>query len=152
MATPVDCAKVVLDTVPLVMRNIRSMIRSHRTPDLSVPQFRILLYISRHPDASLSEVAEYIGLTLPTLSKMVDLLVSREWVARNPCPEDRRRLQLGLTERGKAMLEQAQDSTRASLAKCFEDIPPEKLEQIAQAMQQLHLVFSDPSTDQFTTG
>jgi DNA-binding MarR family transcriptional regulator len=141
MATYEDCAQAVLDTVPLVMRNIRSELRSHRTRDLSVPQFRILVFIKNNPDASISDVAEHIGLTLPTLSKMIDLLVARQWVTRVPCSEDRRRMQLGLTERGLTMIGQAQESTRASLAACFEGLPPEQLEQVTQAMQVLHGVF-----------
>lgn len=36
------CAAVIMDTVPLVMRNIRTEMRSHRTPDLFVE--RCLLF------------------------------------------------------------------------------------------------------------
>ncbi len=142
MATYEDCAQAVLDTVPLVMRNIRSELRSHRTRDLSVPQFRILLFIKNNPDASISDVAEHIGLTLPTMSKMIDLLVARQWVTRRPCSEDRRRMQLGLTARGQAMLHQAQEDTRARLAACFEGMPAEELEQVIHAMGLLQGVFA----------
>ena len=38
--SPDDCAREVLEVVPLIMRAIRTDMRSHRTPDLSVPQFR----------------------------------------------------------------------------------------------------------------
>jgi DNA-binding MarR family transcriptional regulator len=141
MATYEDCAQAVLDTVPLVMRNIRSELRSHRTRDLSVPQFRILLFIKNHPEASISDVAEYIGLTLPTLSKMIDLLVARQWVTRVPCSEDRRRMQLGLTERGLILIDQSQESTRASLAARFEGLPAEELDRVMHAMQVLHGIF-----------
>ena len=152
MATADECALAVLETVPLVMRSIRSELRSHRTRDISVPQFRIMNFINKHPDASLSDVAEHIGLTLPTLSKMVDLLVAREWVTRAPCPEDRRRMQLGLTERGQLLLEQAQESTRASLARCFEGVLPDDMEQVIQAMHQLQHLFSTENAAQSVVG
>ena len=146
MATTFDCAQAVLDAVPLVMRSIRMQLRSHRHQDISVPQFRILIFINKHTDASLSEVADHIGLTLPTLSKMVDLLVTRGWVMRSPCPEDRRRLQLGLTARGKVMLDQALESTRASLARSFEGFSPDDLDRIVNSMDQLQSVFSRRET------
>ena len=146
MATTFDCAQAVLDAVPLVMRSIRMQLRSHRHQDISVPQFRILIFINKHTDASLSEVADHIGLTLPTLSKMVDLLVTRGWVMRSPCPEDRRRLQLGLTARGKVMLDQALESTRASLARSFEGFSPDDLDRIVYSMDQLQSVFSSRET------
>ncbi len=146
MATTFDCAQAVLDAVPLVMRSIRMQLRSHRHQDISVPQFRILIFINKHTDASLSEVADHIGLTLPTLSKMVDLLVTRGWVMRSPCPEDRRRLQLGLTARGKVMLDQALESTRTSLARSFEGFSPDDLDRIVNSMDQLQSVFSRRET------
>ena len=146
MATTFDCAQAVLDAVPLVMRSIRMQLRSHRHQDISVPQFRILIFINKHTDASLSEVADHIGLTLPTLSKMVDLLVTRGWVMRSPCPEDRRRLRLGLTARGKVMLDQALESTRTSLARSFEGFSPDDLDRIVNSMDQLQSVFSRRET------
>jgi DNA-binding MarR family transcriptional regulator len=142
MANVEDCAQAVLDTVPLVMRSIRSELRSHRTRDLSVPQFRILVYINNHPEASISDVAEHIGLTLPTLSKMIDLLVARQWVTRVPCIEDRRRMQLGLTERGQAMLTQAAESTRANLARSFAGLTDDQLGLVIDSMRLLQSVFS----------
>jgi DNA-binding MarR family transcriptional regulator len=142
MATYEDCAQTVLDTVPLVMRTIRSELRSHRNQDLSIPQFRILMFIKNHPDTSISEVAEHIGLTLPTLSKMIDLLVARQWVTRTQCLEDRRRMQLGLTQRGQVMLEASLTTTRANLAGCFEGLPDGDLERIVQAMHLLQEIFS----------
>jgi DNA-binding MarR family transcriptional regulator len=145
MATAEDCAQAVLDTVPVVMRSIRSELRSHRNQDLSVPQFRILLFINKNADASISDVAEHIGLTLPTLSKMIDLLVARQWVTRVPCSEDRRRMQLGLTERGQAMLHEAQKSTRENLALCFAGLSPAQLDQVIQSMHLLQGTFNAAS-------
>jgi DNA-binding MarR family transcriptional regulator len=141
MATSQECAKTVLDVVPQVMRAIRSDLRSHRTADLSIPQFRILNYISRNPQASLSNLADHIGLTLPTMSKMVDSLVAREWVTRQASPDDRRRVLLGLTGRGKIMLDQALAKTQASLAEKLSSLPAADQEMVSEAMKCLQTVF-----------
>ena len=83
MPTPPDvCAQEILEVVPAVMLAIRAELRRHRTADLSVPQFRTLAFIDRQADASLSDVAEHIGLTLPSMSKIVDGLVTRKFVTR----------------------------------------------------------------------
>ena len=63
VATTEECARELLEVVPLVMRDIRTQMRSERTPDLTVPQFRTMLFIDRNMGASLSEVAEHIGIT-----------------------------------------------------------------------------------------
>src|SRR5512136_2172583 len=104
-ASPDACAQEILEVVPAVMRAIRAEMRRHRMADLSVPQFRTLAFVDRNVDASLSDVAEHIGLTLPSMSKIVDGLVSRKLVTRQTHPTDRRRMTLTLTTRGQTALE-----------------------------------------------
>src|SRR5512137_2718402 len=103
--SPDICAQEILEVVPAVMRIIRAEMRRHRTADLSVPQFRTLAFIDRNVAASLSDVAEHIGLTLPSMSKIVDGLVMRKLVTRQTHPTDRRRMTLALTPRGQTALQ-----------------------------------------------
>ena len=111
-----QCAREVLETVPLVMRTVRAEMRRHRTADLSVPQFRTLNFLNRQAGASLSQVAEHIGLTLPSVSLLVDGLVERKLILRNTSAADRRRITLTLTARGQSVLEAAHGATQAALA------------------------------------
>jgi hypothetical protein len=57
-----QCAREVMETVPLVMRFIHTEMRSRRAPLLSVPQFRVLMFLSGRPGAPLSSVAEHLGV------------------------------------------------------------------------------------------
>ena len=75
--TAEDCAREVLDVVPLVMRIIRGELRRRGRPELTVPQFRSLAFLDRAGSASLSELADHIGLTLLLVSKLVDGVVER---------------------------------------------------------------------------
>ena len=86
-----ETAHQVLDVIPLVMRTIRSEFRSQRSTELSVPQFRTLAFLRNNDGASLSSLANHLGLTLPSMSKLVDGLVSRGFVARTEHQGDRRR-------------------------------------------------------------
>ena len=140
--SPDVCAQEVLEVVPLVMRAIRAEMRRQRTADLSVPQFRTLAFIDRNVDASLSDVAEHIGLTLPSMSKIVDGLVSRKLVTRQTAPEDRRRMTLTLTGRGQAALQASREATRACLAEDLAALTERERETIKQAMCSLRPVFT----------
>jgi DNA-binding MarR family transcriptional regulator len=143
MATsPNACAQEVLEVVPLVMRTIRAEMRSHRTPELSVPQFRALGFIDRNPGASLSEAADYLGLTLPSMSKIVDGLVARQLVVRQTHPNDRRRMILTLTHSGQTTLEASRTSTRACLAEMLASLTDNQRATIVKAMEMLRPVFS----------
>ena len=74
--TPEQCARQVVETTPLVMRFIRLQVRKSGA-FTSMPQFRALNFLYRHPGASLSSLADHLGVTLPTASVIVDRLVHR---------------------------------------------------------------------------
>ena len=135
------CARQVLETVPLVMRTVRAEMRRHRAADLSVPQFRTLNFLNRQAGASLSEVAEQIGLTLPSVSVLVEGLVERQLVSRTPCATDRRRITLTLTALGQSVLEAAHAATQAALAEKLAALSVEDRVIVAQAMQVLRSIF-----------
>lgn len=136
-----ECAHQVLDVVPLVMRAIRVEMRRHAL-DLSVPQFRVLTYLNRAEGASLSDVAEHIGLTLPSMSKMIDGLVVRGLVTRQTSTTDRRCVTLALTARGKSAFEAARRATQARLAQMLAALPAGERASVVQAMQALHPIFA----------
>jgi len=141
-------AREVLEVVPLIMRTIRKEMRSRRSPDLSVVQFRTLLFLNRNPGASLSTVAEHLGLTLPTVSKMVDRMVANNLVTREDSSADRRRMTLTLTAKGQNLLAEARGGTLERLAGILEGLAPGEREVVHQAVQILQGLFSPAVTRQ----
>ncbi len=144
-----ECAALVAEIVPLVMRTIRSEMRGHRSPDLSVPQFRTLLFLRRQPGASVSQVAGHIGLSLPSVSKMVYRLVARSLVVRHSAPGDRRRICLELTPLGAATLQATTNVTRAHLSERLSALSPDEHAAIVQAMRSLQTVFGEPTLSSY---
>ena len=106
-----ECAHEILDGVPMIFRVIREQLRKHGAREMSLPQYRTLAFVYRNEGASLSEVCDFIGLTLPTMSTLVDGLVVRGLVNRRTDPEDRRRMTLTLTQAGRARLQSARAAT-----------------------------------------
>ena len=137
-----NCALEILEVVPSIMRAIRAEMRSRHTPDLSVPQFRVLTFLNRHPGSSLSEVADHIGLTPPSMSKIIDGLVARHLITRQDALDDRRRVHLVLTELGKTLLEAAYKDTRARLAEMIAGLNPAQYAAILESMETLRPIFT----------
>ena len=142
-ATPERCAAEMLETVPQVMQFIRRQMRSLRGQELTVPQIRTLYYLGRHSKRSLSDAAEFIGLSLPAMSRLVDCLVKKGMVTRAACPEDRRHVRLGLTGRGQRALDAAWERTRERLTEEVAALTPEQREVVCGAMSALRGIF-DP--------
>ena len=140
------CAALLMDVVPLIMRFIRVEMRSQRTRALSISQFRTLVFLYRNKGASLSEVANSIGLGLPSASKTIDALAERKLVIRTVLTGDRRYISLRLSERGHAMLAKARRSTEACLAERIATLSPAQQAMVCETMQALGSVFVQTET------
>jgi len=136
------CAGLLLEIVPLIMRAVRT-IHSEQALDLTVPQFRALLFVQRHRGASLSETSEFLGLTLPSSSKLVDQLVKRRFLDRESDPVDRRRMVLRLTARGNALLKNAHAAVRAKLADILKGLSPAELATLHDTLGLLQRSFPE---------
>lgn len=135
--TPDQVAIAILETIPPSMRAIREQMRSGRAASLSVAQFRLLLFVRRHPATSLSPVAEHLGTTLPAASQLVERLVRAGFVTREQHLAERRRVELRLTEAGGATLAECDARTRAWLCERLSGLAGEELDRLSGALQEL---------------
>jgi DNA-binding MarR family transcriptional regulator len=116
--------------------------RAARQHDLSVPQFRTLAFLSRHPGSSLSAAAEFIGLTLPTMSVLIEGLVQRGLVDRVPDRIDRRRVLLSLTAAGELQHTNALEGAATWLVEVLKPLDAIEREGVVQALQVLRPLFA----------
>lgn len=139
--SPKACAGEMLDTVPLIMQAIRVHMRGSRDPGISVPQFRVLTYLSRTEGASLSAVADRVGLSLPAMSRLIDGLVMRNLVGREESVRDRRFVVLRLTGEGRDLVRSARAAAQTHLAEALATLSAAQRAQVGTAMQLLRPVF-----------
>ena len=124
------------------MRAIRQQMRSTAGRELSVVQFRTLAFLDRHPGASLSDVKDHIGLTLPSVSKLVQGLLARGFLHRADDPADRRRNVIVATAKGRRVLEAARAVTRQSLARRLGALADEEVDAVSRALRTLRPIFA----------
>jgi MarR family transcriptional regulator for hemolysin len=141
--SPEEAARQLLEVIPVVMREIRSEMRSRRSPDLTIPQFRALSFVNRNVGSSLLEVANHLGLTSPSTSRLVDGLIYRNMMTREDHPDDRRRVKLIVTNIGKQILEASRQDALTYLSAKLSSINTDDREAIIKAMNVLQPIFSD---------
>jgi DNA-binding MarR family transcriptional regulator len=134
----------MLEVVPAVMRCIRQRFRSRHWPGMSVPQFRALWLIGEKPSACLSAVADHVGLSLPSASRLVAGLVAHSLVARKTDATDRRHCCLALTARGRAALKAAWDETHEYMVGEVASLTSRQRSTIVDAMTLLRAAFAAP--------
>jgi DNA-binding MarR family transcriptional regulator len=135
--SPQECAATLMEAIPQVVRHLRAEMRRQAAPFLSLAQLRALIYLQRCPQGSLSQVADYLDVSLPTMSSMVQRLVERGWVERTEDPAERRRLRLSLTAAGAAQLHQTLAATQAYLATALAPLRPSQRAQIQEGFMVL---------------
>jgi MarR family transcriptional regulator for hemolysin len=123
-----------------MMRRIRGEMARRTMPGLTLPQFRILRYLRDHPRAALNEIAEHLGLTAPTVSKLVQKLVTQNVVSRRT-GTDRRRVSLSLTQLGTTALAKARLETRRQLADSLRSLPAKDLTTLSAGLRMLRRSF-----------
>nr|ADN15558.1 transcriptional regulator, MarR family [Gloeothece verrucosa PCC 7822] len=131
-----------MEVMPLVMNFIRTQMRSHSASLLTVPQFRVLAFLKRHPDCSLSAVAEHLGVSRPTASAMVERLVQQGFVNRSEHPQERRQVELKLTEAGYRYFEQIREKTRKEIADQLGNLSETQLSSLREGIALLYQVFN----------
>ena len=68
----------------------------------------------------------------------------RGFIERTPDAQDRRRVRLGLTEAGFAILAKAREAVKASFAAKLAGLGPQDVELVTGSMRLLHTLFTQP--------
>ena len=105
--------------------------------ELSPVQLRALTVLRENPRSNLVQMAESMGVTVSTASRLVDRLVAGRLATRKPSLYTRREVTLGLTRSGRSML-QRYDSIRLQSARdCLSHMPAEDRERLIDALRVL---------------
>ncbi len=139
--TLLACAHSIIEGVPRLSRLMRKDLRIHSAGMFTEPQFRVMAQLYREGQQCLSDLAEYLGVSLPTMSKLVQGLESRGLVARTRDERDRRRIVLGLTDVGVSEYESLLRCTEAHLVDWIRDFTPEQSRQVIESFAWLREAF-----------
>jgi DNA-binding MarR family transcriptional regulator len=138
-------ARELLHVVMLVMKTLGAEMRRSRRP-LAPAQMGSLMRIGAGP-CSMSELARHQAVSLPTISKSVDMLVRRGWVERGAGKSDRRQSMARLTPRGRRVLADIQQRAERHVAGTLAPLTLPERAQLVSALRTLTGVLSAPGDD-----
>jgi DNA-binding MarR family transcriptional regulator len=110
-----------------------------RRPTAQSPNLESILNY-RCPDTN-GELADWMGVTPPTMSRMVDALVKRKFVKRMGSVEDRRLIHLLLTPRGQEKFNRISGEVRKSLTERVATLRPGEKQNLALGLDVLREMF-----------
>lgn len=133
-----DAARGLLDVVMLVMRTVAADMRKSPRP-LAPAQMGSLMRIASGP-CTMSDLARFQSVSLPTISKSVDMLVRRGWVERWIDKQDRRQTMARLTPSGKKVLAHIKQRTERQVTRTLAPLSPSERAQLVATLNILRRV------------
>ncbi|MDF1573822.1 MAG: MarR family transcriptional regulator [Bacteroidales bacterium] len=99
------------------------------------------LYILSENDpepVSVNELKKRILVSNPDVTRLLDRLVRKEYVRRRTCPENRRKIDITLTDGGRAIFILAHQSVKRALGDFFEQkITAEEAQELRRILHQI---------------
>jgi DNA-binding MarR family transcriptional regulator len=105
-----------------------SLVAADRVGGVSVVQLRALTVLHHHGQANLGRLADDLGVTVSTTSRLVDRLVAAGLVDRRVAAHTRREISLRLTPQGRSMLGRYDGLRLTSLHECLAGLSDDERE------------------------
>lgn len=138
-----EFTSTVVDTVMMMTRIIRCEMNRHKPVELTMAQFRTMRIIHRHPDISLSHLAEHLGITNASASTLVDGMVKSNLVTREYSAEDRRKIMIKLTVFGAETFHNTIQATHERLTGLMSKLDTDERQIVSQAMEILRIALEN---------
>jgi DNA-binding MarR family transcriptional regulator len=135
---PVPAPALARDLLHVTMQMMRSIAREmRRSPHAIAPgQVAALMRLKQAP-AAMSELARHLGVSLPTVSKSIDVLVERGWVERWIDPSDRRQTIARLTAEGRHVTAAMKKQAERHVAGLLASLTPQQRAQVMTTLDAL---------------
>ena len=132
-------AGLIQEILDLQTQLYRSLRPAHEwlEVDLTMPQLKVLFLLYSEGSASMGHLASSLGVTLSTVTGIVDRLVEHDLVERREDPHDRRLVLCRLTARGSDTVDRLQQAGRSHLADLLQHLPLADLRSVAAGLDVL---------------
>ena len=153
--TPAMHVNEVAATVAAFERLMDRMAAVHQPPmdvTISMAQLRCLHLIAASGDIHMSRLVAQLGVSISTVSGLVDRLVDHGFVSRHDDPADRRQVVLGATPAGTAFLDGMRELGNAQFRELIARLRPDELRTVRRSIEILSRVADETAPGLATTG
>lgn len=133
-----ELAELALRVVEILKLEIRDQ-AAHGAP--TPAQFRLLFLIHKGT-RQVARLAEFLGVSQPAVSSMVEALASEGLLERTSHPSDRRRVELRLTKRGRASLKRVYGAACARVDARLASFSPSRRSNLARELRGVAALLS----------
>lgn len=104
---------------------------------ITMPQAKLVYLLAAARELHMSELVTRLGVSLSTISGLVERLVDQGLAARRDDPEDRRQVVVSITERGKAFVDRFRELNAGQLRQLLGVLDDAELATVSRALSIL---------------
>ncbi|UQD56600.1 MarR family winged helix-turn-helix transcriptional regulator [Flavobacterium sp. K5-23] len=137
---PLDISKKVILNLLFTQNVIKEKFNEIRTPyDLSGEQYNVLRILrgQKGKPANMCVIQERMVAKSSNTTRLIDKLLIKELVTRKVCPENRRKIEVLITDKGLKMLDDLDPITDELEKTIADNLNSEELEQLNQLLEKL---------------
>lgn len=136
----------LIATVAPVMRHLIAHARRRRTwSELTYQQYNVLRIIDTQGPQAQAEVARWLLVTAPVVTRLASTLADAGLVERGTDPNDRRAVLLALTATGRRRARAMRRDLLQAAHELLEPIPEERRAAVGAALEELQVLLPEHS-------
>ncbi len=105
---------------------------------LSILQIHTLIFLSINKEVTMSDIAEYFHVELPSATSLLNKLCDQKLVRRSADENDRRLVKISLTNEGKTLLKLVMKERKIKLEKILSYLSPKERTDLLNILKILH--------------
>lgn len=128
----------LIDAIFKLSRFMReSIICNNDLTHLSMLQLQTLVFLKKHEDSQMSEVANEFNIELPSATSLINKLVKAAFVIRKADIKDRRLVRVSLTQKGKRLLTEAMDEKTKRISQNLKALTAKEKKDLLRITQKM---------------
>ncbi len=129
--------------LPMVMREFsRRYSNDISRGKLTLPQFYVLDFLLSHEHAKMNELARSLSVSTAAATGIVDRLVKSGYVMRESDSSDRRVIKVGLTGKGRKLMESVIRQRRLNLGEVFGQLSAQEQNDYLRILKRVYSIVS----------
>lgn len=141
-----NVAEDLFSTLPLIDRSIRrkllKMALVSISEDITPPHFEIMKLLDEAGTLHVAEIGERLRIARPQMTYLIDKLVALDIVERQTSTEDRRMLNITLTDKGKTIFREHDSHIKNATKEVLSCLTDKDLQDLSASLRRLKDIFS----------
>lgn len=105
--------------------------------DITIDQAMVLAFLEKHPDLTQKEIAALVFKDNASMTRMINLMVTKKQLTRSINTSNRRRFNLEITSKGKQVLENLGPIVQDNRTKALDGVTEEEIIQLESILEKI---------------